>query len=220
MTTTIRVAIVDDDQIVRSALSAYLATAPEIEVVAYGQTGLDAVAAVREHPVDVLVMDIRMPELDGVAATAECRQVSPGTRVLLLTSVDGDDMVRRGLAAGASGYLTKDIPPSGLVEGVRGIHAGTAVVSPQTLSQLARTGTQAPEAPPLLRELTEREQEILALLCVGLSNAEIAGRIFLSESTVKTHVSAIMTKLGAQSRLKAVVRAYELGLVGSDGPRA
>lgn len=205
----VRVGIVDDDPIVRSAVELYLKTDPGIVVVGTGNNGAEGVALVKAQHIDVLIMDIRMPVQDGIAATAEVRKVSPHTKVLLLTSIDTDSDVRDGLAAGAAGYLLKDTSVEALVGGVRSVHLGNSVLSDGMLSRVFRP------RPRLVTkvELSARENQVLQLLCRGYSNDEIGHELFLSDSTVKTHVSAIIAKLGVTSRLKAVARAYELGLV-------
>nr|NLI50192.1 response regulator transcription factor [Propionibacterium sp.] len=212
----IRVIVVDDDSIVRSALVAYAQAAPDLQVVGSFANGAEAVAAVDADPVDVVIMDIRMPVLDGISAAERIRATHKHTRVLLLTSFDEDHYMVDALAAGASGFLLKDASPKALVDAVHAVVEGTTVVSPEPLGRLVRSRagkrTTAPSRPPQV-ELSARELEILRLLCQALSNSEIADRLFLSESTVKTHVSAIMTKLAVPSRLKAVVRAFEWGLV-------
>lgn len=217
--TTIRVAIVDDDPIVRNAVSDYLARPDDIDVVAVGNDGSEAARIAVEYDVDVMILDIRMPGLDGISAITEVLTAKPSTKIMLLTSIDGVDEVRRGLDAGARGYLVKDSSPTTIIEAVRTVMTGASVVTPSTLQRLMNadrpkrlvsTGNGTPLADPL----SPREDEVLQYLVQGLSNAEIADTIYLSESTVKTYVSGIMTKLGASSRLKAVVRAYELGLVG------
>lgn len=214
----ITVAVVDDDPIVRSAVASYLAIAPELVLVESADDGAEAAALCVRHGVDVLIMDVRMPGTDGITATAEVRRLSPRTKVLLLTSVDSDDHVRRGLAAGAGGFLLKDTSPRALVEAVRSVHLGNAVVSTVPLLRVMAGDPPRPgRGEPLRSPLSGREEEILALLCQGASNAEIAEQLYLAESTVKTHVSALMTKLSATSRMKAVARAYELGLVSDRG---
>ena len=220
----IRVIVVDDDHIVRSALVSYVEASPTIEVVAACANGQEALAAVTDAPIDVVVMDIRMPVMDGITATAAIRARSGRTRVLLLTSFDEDDYMVNALRAGAAGFLLKDASPKALVDAVHAVHEGTTVVSPAPLGRLVRDGrggahpTHPPRSaePPPEVDLSARELDILQLLCRAHSNAEIAQELFLSESTVKTHVSAIMAKLMVKSRLKAVVRAYEWGLVDRD----
>lgn len=207
----IRVAIIDDDPLVRSAVTSYLQIDSAVEVVAQGADGADAVAIASRLAVDVLICDVRMPGLDGIEATAAVRRAAPSTKVLLLTSIDDDALVRRGLAAGAGGYLTKDTTPEVLVAGVRAVHVGGTVVSPETLKRTLHVTDPMASEPPIA--LSTRENDILQLLCRGASNQEIADQLFLSESTVKTNVSALLGKLRVTTRLKAVVRAHELGLV-------
>lgn len=211
---TIRVALVDDDAIVRSALTSYLQSAEGFEIVHTCRNGAEALEALEGDPVDVVVMDMRMPVLDGITATARVRALFPGTHVLVLTSFDEDEAVREALAAGASGFLLKDTSPQGLVDAVRAVHQGTSVVSPGPIARLLTNGPgrRRPTQHPSGVSLTPREREILALLCAASSNDEIATQLGLKDSTVKAHVSAIMMKLGVTSRLKAVVRAHELGL--------
>lgn len=213
----ITVAIVDDDPIVRSAVASYLAIAPDLLLVGSADDGADAAALCARHGVDVLIMDVRMPGMDGIAAIEEVRRLSPRTRVLLLTSLDGDDQVRRGLAAGAGGFLLKDTSPGALVEAVKAVHLGNSVVSPAPLLRLMGERARSDRGAELRSPLSAREAEILTLLCQGASNGEIAEQLFLAESTVKTHVSALMAKLSATSRMKAVARAYALGLVSDRG---
>jgi len=212
----IRVIIVDDDAIVRAALVAYAQAAPDLQVVGWFENGAEAVAAVDADPVDVVIMDIRMPVMDGITAAERIRSAHKHTRVLLLTSFDEDHYMMDALAAGAAGFLLKDASPKALVDAVHAVREGTTVVSPEPMGRLIRSqsGRRAAtqQRPPHV-ELSAREVEILRLLCQALSNAEIADLLYLSESTIKTHVSAIMLKLGVSSRLKAVVRAFEWGLV-------
>ena len=219
----IRVIVVDDDPIVRSALISYVQASPTIEVVGACGDGAEAVAAVEATPVDVVVMDIRMPVMDGITAVGAIRARSANTRVLLLTSFDEDDYMINALRAGAAGFLLKDASPKALADAVHAVHEGTTVVSPAPMGRLVRAGGKHP---PTARpaegrpaggvDLSARELDILRLLCEAHSNAEIAQELYLSESTVKTHVSAIMSKLMVKSRLKAVVRAYEWGLIDRD----
>lgn len=219
----IRVAIVDDDAIVRSALTTYLGSAAGFEIVHTCANGAELLDALAVEGVDVVIMDLRMPVLDGLTATSRVRALFPRTRVLLLTSFDEDEALRQTLAAGASGFLLKDTSPQGVVDAVRSVRQGTSVVSPAPLGRLLRSAeaAQPPRttaARPGGADLSPREAQILGLLCAAYSNAEISAELGLSDSTVKSHVSTIMMKLGVTSRLKAVVRAYELGLATPDEP--
>ena len=211
----IRVIVVDDDGIVRDALVAFAQASPDLEVVGAYQNGAEAVAAVDADPVDVVLMDIRMPVMDGITAAERIRRTHEHTRVLLLTSFDEDNYMVEALGAGASGFLLKDASPRAVVDAVRAVREGTTVISPEPLGRLLRgRSDRTPERlPPPHVDLGARELEILRVLCRALSNSEIANLLHVSESTVKSHVSAIMNKLLVTSRLKAVVRAYEWGLV-------
>ena len=214
MTAPVTVAIVDDDALVRAALAAYLAATDDFVVRHQISNGVEAVTTITRDPVDIVIMDVRMPKLDGIQATAALRSTLPGIKILVITSFDEDGAVRDALQAGANGFLLKDTSPQGLVEALRSVLQGTAVVSPGPITSLLlndRRKARSVTAPEL--GLSPRELEILRLLCAAYSNTEIAAELVVSESTVKTHVSAIMTKMGVPSRLKAVVRAYELGLV-------
>lgn len=214
MDRAVRVAIVDDDAMVRAALRAYLSPADEFTVCHEFGNGAEAVAGLKEDPVDVVIMDVRMPRMSGIEATAAMRGLFPDLKILVITSFDEDDVVRDALAAGANGFLLKDTSPAAMVDALRAVLQGTSVVSPGPITSLL-LGEPGPRRPQPASELglSPRELEILRLLCAAYSNTEIAGELFLSESTVKTHVSAIMMKMQVPSRLKAVVRAYELGLV-------
>lgn len=211
----ITVAIVDDDPIVRTALSSYLQADGGFEIVHLATNGAEAVDVVTERPVDVVIMDVRMPTLDGILATRELRRRFADLKILVITSFDEDGAVREALAAGANGFLLKDTSPRGLAEAVRTVMRGSSVVSPGPITRLVQQQAvpRRQAATPAQLGLSPRELQILRLLCDAFSNTEIAGSLHLSESTVKTHVSAIMTKLQVTSRLKAVVRAHELGLV-------
>lgn len=211
---TITVAIVDDDAIVRSALASYLHSGG-FEIVHQATNGYEALSAITNRPVDVVIMDVRMPQLDGIQTTAELRRRLPDIKILVITSFDEDEAVREALAAGANGFLLKDTSPGGLAEAVRTVVQGSSVVSPGPITRLIQQNP-TPRKPTMSASdlgLSPRELQILRLLCEANSNTEIADALYLSESTVKSHVSAIMTKLQVSSRLKAVVRAYELGLV-------
>ena len=218
---TITVLIVDDDPIVRSALSAYVSAAPDLELVGVCADGAEAVTAVGRRRVDVIIMDIRMPVMDGIAATRAIRAKHPDVHVLLLTSFDEEDTMVTALRAGAGGFLLKNESPDAVVGAVRAVSQGSTVVTTERVSRLLDQGRRrpgpAPGAPPgptaAELHLSQRDLEILQMLCLAHSNSEIANALHLSESTVKTHVSSIMAKLTVPSRLKAVIRAYELGLV-------
>lgn len=219
MNQPVRVLIVDDDENIRRALTAYAQTSGTIEVVGTCANGAEGLAAVAKYQPDVVLLDIRMPVMDGITATSMIRATGSTAKVLLLTSFDTDDYVRSGLRAGASGFLLKDAEPKALADAIHAVHEGSIVLAPAPLSRLIRTqpvpqGSTKPSTAHT--DLSPRELEILQLLCRAHANSEIAQELFLTESTVKGHVSAIMAKLGVKSRLKAVVKAYELGLVGRD----
>jgi DNA-binding NarL/FixJ family response regulator len=215
----IRVLVVDDQALVRAGFRVLLDSDPEIEVVGEADNGRTAVEqALATHP-DVILMDIRMPEMDGLEAT---RQIvaDPGsadTRVLILTTFDLDEYVFAALRAGASGFLLKDTEPAQLLEAVRVVAAGEALLAPGITRRLIAEFVRRPEAPgdaaPELAGLTEREREVLALIGRGLSNQEIALELVISPATAKTHVSRVMSKLDARDRSQLVVVAYESGLV-------
>ena len=214
MADPVTVAIVDDDAIVRAALVAYLGSAEGFVVRHELTNGIEAVSTITKDPVDVVVMDVRMPKLDGIQATEALRTTLPDLKILVITSFDEDGAVRDALRAGANGFLLKDTSPSGLVDAIRAVMQGSSVVSPGPITSLLLNDQRASRPTPAPElGLSPRELEILRLLCAAYSNTEIAEELFVSESTVKTHVSAIMTKMQVPSRLKAVVRAYELGLV-------
>jgi DNA-binding NarL/FixJ family response regulator len=219
---TIRIILVDDQELVRTGFRMVLDAQPDMTVVAEAADGLAAIEAARAHPSDVMVMDARMPRLDGVAATRRIRQAGDLPRVLMLTTFDLDEYAFAALKAGASGFLLKDVPPDELLFAIRAVHSGDAVVAPSTtrrlINQFAPLLPTANAAPPTeLACLTEREAEVLTHVAQGLSNAEIAGRLFVSEATVKTHVGRILAKLGLRDRVQAVVFAYENGLVRARG---
>lgn len=207
----LRVVIADDDDMVRRALRDYLQVAPDISVVAVCDDGTQVVEYLREHPVDVVLMDIHMPGMDGVSATAVIHEEHPAVKVIALTCFDGDDELERALAAGASGLLLKRIPPETLVDLVRVVRQDVVVMSEDVARRLhhnVRPRRRTAAAP----ELNGYERKIMAHLCQGLSNAEIGREMFMSESTVKGHVTTVLRKLGVSSRLRAVVLAHELGL--------
>lgn len=214
----IRALIADDQQAVRAGFAALLETQTDITVVATAANGEEAVTQNREHRPDIVLMDIRMPVLDGIAATREiCAEGDAGPRVLVLTTFDLDEYVYDALQAGASGFLLKDAPPETLFEAVRVVAAGDALLAPtitrRLIAEFARLRPSQRTRPEDLDALTRREIEILTLVAAGLSNHEIAGRLVLSNETVKTHVSHVLRKLGLRDRAQAVVAAYESGLV-------
>lgn len=215
----IRVLIVDDQALVRSGLKMLVDSAADLEVVAEAANGAEALDAVRTHDPDVVLMDIRMPVMDGIDATTVLAD-DPATahvRVLVLTTFDLDEYVFRALRAGASGFLLKDADPEALLEAVRVVAAGEALLAPSVTRRLIAEFARQPESRPTdmsgLEQLTERELEVLGLAGRGLSNAEIGERLFISPATAKTHVSHVMLKLGARDRAQLVVIAYESGLV-------
>ena len=214
----IRALIADDQQAVRAGFAALLETQSDITVVATAANGEEAVRQSEEHRPDVVLMDIRMPVLDGIAATRLiCAAGDPGPRVLVLTTFDLDDYVYDALQAGASGFLLKDAPPESLFEAVRVVAAGDALLAPvvtrRLIAEFARLRPPQRTHSEDLEVLTGRELEILSLVASGLSNHEIAERLVLSNETVKTHVSHVLRKLGLRDRAQAVVAAYESGLV-------
>lgn len=215
----IRVVICDDQALVRDGLRVQLGLISDIRIVGEASDGEQAVAvARREHP-DVMVMDIRMPVLDGIEATRRITAdpASVGVRILILTTFDLDENVYAALSAGASGFLLKDATPEEIVHAVRVVAGGESLLAPSVTSRLVREFARRPTPgrprDDLLASLTEREVEVLVLVAQGLSNAELADRLVVSHATAKTHVSRILTKLGLRDRAQLVVAAYEAGLV-------
>ncbi len=229
MSDAIRVLVVDDQEIVRAGLRMVLAARPEVEVVGECDDGADVVQAVADTSPDVILMDVRMPGLDGIDATRRVRDgfgshSDGGPGVLVLTTFDLDEHVFAALRAGAEGFLVKNSPTDDLVAAIGDVHRGDAVVGPRITRRLIEHFVDAPVGPApvesaALASLTPREREVLELVAGGLSNAEIAARLTLSEVTVKTHVGRVLTKLGLRDRTQAVVYAYENGVVrpGHDG---
>lgn len=214
----IRVLIADDQPLVRRGLSLILAPDPGVEVVGEAGDGAEAVALAERLRPDVVVMDIRMPVLDGVGATEELSRLLPESRVLALSTFDMDEYVVAALRAGAYGFLPKDVSPEELIAAIRTVHTGEAAVAPRLLTRLISTYVRAsvrparrPAAVPA--ELTPREREIWRLLATGLDNAEIAADLDISISTVKNHLTGVFGKLGVRDRAQAVIAAYESGLV-------
>jgi DNA-binding NarL/FixJ family response regulator len=214
---SIRVLIADDQSMVRAGFRMLLTGEPDIEVIAEASNGLEAVAKARRPDLTVILMDIRMPELDGLEATRRILAANGAARVLILTTFGLDEYVYEALCAGASGFVLKDDPPEQLISAVRTVAAGNALLSPAITKQVIRKFARIPRAAPPkgLAELTEREHEILKLIAVGLSNAEIGRELYISETTVKTHVTHVLQKLGLRDRVQAVVLAYQCGLLGN-----
>jgi DNA-binding NarL/FixJ family response regulator len=217
---TIRVLVADDQSMVRAGFRMLLSREQDVEVVAEASNGLEAVDKAARFQPDVVLMDIRMPELDGLQATRQILAADPSARVLVLTTFDLDEYVYEALRAGASGFVLKDDPPEQLLEAIRTVAAGDALLSPSVTKRVIDQFSRLPrhEPPEGLAELTEREREVLALIAEGRSNAEIGQALFISETTVKTHVTHVLQKLGLRDRVQAVVLAYQSGLVeaGSD----
>jgi DNA-binding NarL/FixJ family response regulator len=217
---TIRVLLADDQNLIRAGFRVLVDSAPDLEVVGEATTGLEAVELARTTRADVVLMDIRMPDMDGLGAT---RQITDdeslaGVRVLILTTFEIDENVLRALRAGASGFLSKGVEPADLLDAIRLVAAGEALLSPKATRSLIARFLDQPEpgalhVPARLDQLTDREREVLALVAGGLSNDEIAERLYVSPLTAKTHVNRAMTKLGARDRAQLVVIAYQSGLV-------
>jgi DNA-binding NarL/FixJ family response regulator len=218
---TIRVVVADDQDVVRSGFMALLDTQPDMAVVGGASDGEAALVVCREQRPDVVVMDVRMPGVDGIEATRRITRNPDAPRVLVLTTFDLDEYVYDALAAGASGFLLKDVTAERLFDAVRVVAAGEALLAPavtrRLIGQFARLGPRVGVRPDALRELTDRETEVLRLLAEGLSNGEIAERIVVSDETVKSHVSRVLNKLHLRDRTQAVVVAYESGLVVPHG---
>ncbi|MGH3352062.1 MAG: response regulator [Nocardioides sp.] len=215
---TVKIVVVDDQEMVRSGFVALLNTQPDLEVVGTAPDGSEALQVVRRTSPDVVLMDVRMPVMDGIETL---RQLSgnpstAGVKVIMLTTFDADEYVHESLRLGASGFLLKDASPDELASAIRVVHAGEALLSPSVTRQVIAQFARAPRrrrADPRLKQLTEREREVLENIARGSSNSEIAAELFLAEQTVKTHVSRILGKLGLRDRAQAVVFAYESGLV-------
>jgi DNA-binding NarL/FixJ family response regulator len=211
---SIRVLVADDQSMVRAGFRMLLSGEEGIEVVAEASNGLEAVAKAARFQPTVVLMDIRMPELDGLEATRRILVADPAARILILTTFDLDQYIYDALSAGASGFVLKDDPPEQLIAAVRTVAAGDALLSPgvtrRVIEQFTRNSRPAP--PKEVDELTAREREILRLIAGGLSNAEIGGELYISDTTVKTHVTHILQKLNLRDRVQAVVLAYKTGL--------
>jgi len=221
--TVIRVALVDDQELVRTGFRMILDAEPDIEVVGEASDGEAALAVVAESNPDVVLMDVRMPRMDGIESTRLIGGMKHPPRVVILTTFDIDDYVYEALRAGASGFLLKDTPADDLIAGVRIVAAGEALLAPSVTRRLIEEFASRPNGvvePESLETLTDREREVMVLMARGMSNAEIAGGLFVGETTVKTHVSHILTKLDLRDRVQAVVVAYESGLVRPGGDSA
>jgi RNA polymerase sigma factor (sigma-70 family) len=216
---SVRVLLVDDQALIRAGFRMILSAEEGIEVVGECADGTQAIDSVKRLKPDVVLMDIRMPEMDGIEATRRITQSNgePPIRVLMLTTFDLDEYVYDALRAGASGFLLKDVPADQLVDGIRLVAAGDALLAPSVTRRLIEEFSKAPrsrqETPAALDDLTPREAEVFALIARGMSNQEIAEELVVSETTVKTHVARVLMKLGVRDRVQAVVLAYESGLV-------
>lgn len=213
----IRVVIADDQALVRGGFHVLVDSADDLTVVGEAADGAEAVAMVNQERPDVVLMDIRMPTMDGLEATRHIGASSLETRVLVLTTFDLDEYVFAALKAGASGFLLKDTPPAALLAGIRTVAGGESLLSPSITRQLIQEYVNRPDSPALppteLEGLTDRELEVLALVARGWSNVEVAERLFITPATTKSHVSRLLMKLGARDRAQLIVMAYEVGLV-------
>jgi DNA-binding NarL/FixJ family response regulator len=218
----VRVVLVDDDDLMRAGLKAVLSSDDGIEVVDEAANGREAIASVRSHRPDLVLMDVRMPDLDGVAATREILATDAAAKIVILTTFEDDDYVFGALNAGASGFLLKRTSPEDLLAAVHTVAAGDSLLSPSVtrtvIERMAHQPTPNLAGGDRLGVLTPREREVLSLIARGLSNAEIAGRLVIEESTVKTHVKRILMKLRLRDRIQAVIFAYETGLT-QPGPK-
>jgi DNA-binding NarL/FixJ family response regulator len=210
----IRVLIADDQELVRTGFRLILQSEPDLEVAGEAATGREAVALTASLRPDVVLMDIRMPDLDGIEATRQITRATAASRVMILTTFDLDEYVFAALQAGACGFLLKDVAANQLAAGVRMVAAGDALLAPSITRRLIEEfAVSRPQAPEQVKELTPREMEIFLLVARGMSNAEIAAKLVIGETTVKTHVTRLLMKLGVRDRIQAVVLAYEAGLV-------
>jgi len=217
--TEIRILLADDQQLVREGLCALLDLIPDIRVVGEAGDGAEAVERAQQMQPDVVLMDVRMPGLDGVAATRRLHEACPEVKVIILTTFDDDEYVFEGLRAGAAGYLLKDVPSEQLVEAIRAAARGEAFIQPSVARKVVAEFARLTEREhrrreqPLVEPLSARELEVLALVAEGLSNREIGERLFITPGTVKNHVSNVLAKLGVRDRTQAVLQAQELGLL-------
>ena len=218
----IRIVIADDQALVRSGFRLIVDARPDLEVVGEAEDGEQAVALVEELEPDVILLDIRMPSLDGIEATKRIVASGSGTRILVLTTFDLDEYVYGAIRAGASGFLLKDVRPGELVDAIRVVASGNALLGPTTVERLLRRFSVPADERPMdtavVGSLTDREAETLRLLATGISNAEIAATLVVSETTVKTHVSNLLRKLGVRDRVQAVIAAYDAGVVQPKQP--
>lgn len=219
----IRIVLVDDQAMVRAGFRMILESEPDITVVGEADDGAEAIEVVARSAPDVVLMDVRMPRMDGIEATRRITAATGGARILILTTFDLEDHVYAALRAGASGFLLKDAPAQQLIDAVRVIAAGDALLAPSVTRLLIEEVSRRPAVDPLtvapgIADLTEREAEVLRLIARGLSNAEIAHELYLGEATVKTHVGRVLTKLDLRDRVQAVVVAYESGVVTPGHP--
>jgi DNA-binding NarL/FixJ family response regulator len=212
--TGIRVLVADDQSMIRAGFRLLLAREPDIDVVGEARNGIEAVQQAARFNPTVVLMDIRMPELDGLEATRQILAADPAARILILTTFDVDEYVYEALQAGASGFVLKDDPPEQLIAALRTVAAGDALLSPAVTKRVIKQFTRLPRPvpPKAVDELTARELDIFRLIAEGLSNAEISERLFISDTTVKTHVTHILQKLDLRDRVQAVVLAYQTGL--------
>lgn len=216
----LRIALVDDQPLVRAGFAMVIDSQPDLEVVVQADDGAAAVEALAAHRVDVVLMDVRMPRMDGIEATRRILEQAPAgraPRIIVLTTFDLDDYVVAAIRAGASGFLLKDSQPEELLRAIRTVHRGDAVIAPSATRRLMEQMVAAAPAPApdtsVLDALTEREREVLTLMAKGYSNTEIGAELFVAEATVKTHVGRVLAKLGARDRVHAVITAFETGLV-------
>ena len=215
---SIRVLVADDQSMVRAGFRMLLAGQEDIEVVAEADNGIEAVEKAARFQPNVVLMDIRMPELDGLEASRRILAADRLARILILTTFDLDDYIYEALQAGASGFVLKDDPPEQLLAAIRTVASGNALLSPAVTKRVIARFTRIPQPtpPPALAELTERELDVFRLIARGLSNAEIGQRLFISDTTVKTHITHILQKLGLRDRVQAVVLAYQSGVLEDD----
>ena len=211
----VKVLLVDDDALVRAGLRIILSSAEDLDVVGEADDGARAVAAVREHRPDVVLMDIRMAEMDGITATAALRRLDPAPQVIVLTTFQADELVLSALRAGASGFLVKDTPPAEIINAVRVVASGDAIISPSVTRTLlshfgdAQASARRSAAVQRLATLTDREREVAAAIGSGASNAEVAASLFMSEATVKSHVSRLFTKLAVANRVQIAILVHD-----------